>query len=68
MVNNGVAGGFFKSFRGVRLTLFAIVAEHLGKGLHKFVQDCPTFAYNSSGGVIPYLSFADDTLIFTHLS
>nr|XP_027096084.1 uncharacterized protein LOC113715980 [Coffea arabica] len=71
---NGSSAGYFKSSRGVRQgdplspALFLLVAEFLGWGMHHlFCQDESRF-YVSPGLRVPYLAFADDTLVFTRCS
>lgn len=67
---NRVPSGFFKSTLGVQQgdplspTLFLFVAEFLGRGIHHlFLEDESRF-YVSVGPKVPYMAFADDTIIF----
>ncbi|XP_071906033.1 uncharacterized protein [Coffea arabica] len=71
---NGELTGFFKSSRGVRQgdplssTLFLFVAEFLGRGLHQLFSSNKGFRFLSKGGLVPFLAFADDMVIFTRAS
>ena len=71
---NGVPAGFFKSTRGVRQgdplspAFFLVVAEFLGRGIHKLCLDNERRFYVSGGTNVPFLAFADDILIFSRCS
>ncbi|XP_071920627.1 uncharacterized protein [Coffea arabica] len=71
---NGEAAGFFKSSRGLRQgdpvspALFVLIAEFLGRGVHHLLANQPGRLFVSSGTPVPYLTFADDMLIFTRCS
>ncbi|XP_071905711.1 uncharacterized protein [Coffea arabica] len=71
---NGELTGFFKSTRGVRQgdplssTLFLFVSEFLGRGLQRLFSSNPAFRFLSKGGMVPFLAFADDVIIFTRAS
>ncbi|XP_071920617.1 uncharacterized protein [Coffea arabica] len=71
---NGELASFFKSTRGVRQgdplssTLFLFVSEFLGRRLQQLVANTPRFRFLSKGGLVPFLAFADDMVIFTRAS
>ncbi|XP_027155903.1 uncharacterized protein LOC113756420, partial [Coffea eugenioides] len=71
---NGELTSFFKSTRGVRQgdplssTLFLFVSEFLGRRLQQLVANTPRFRFLSKGGLVPFLAFADDMVIFTRAS
>nr|XP_027082211.1 uncharacterized protein LOC113704511 [Coffea arabica] len=71
---NGEPSGFFKSTQGVREgdpfspALFLFVAELLGRGLQQLCATTSGRYYVSVGSRVPYLAFADDTIIFTRCS
>nr|XP_027118574.1 uncharacterized protein LOC113735787 [Coffea arabica] len=71
---NGEPSGYFKSSRGVRQgdplspTLFLFIAEFLGRGLHDLFMAREARFFKASGSRVPYLAFADDTMIFTRCS
>ncbi|XP_027156871.1 uncharacterized protein LOC113758040 [Coffea eugenioides] len=71
---NGELTSFFRSTRGVRQgdplssTLFLFVSEFLGRGLQQLFTNTPGFRFLSKGGLVSFLAFADDMVIFTRAS
>ena len=71
---NGQPIGFFKSSRGVHQGdplspgLFLFVDEFLGWGIQELGRTHMGSRYISTRVKVPYLAFADDTIIFTRCS
>lgn len=71
---SGEQACYFKSFRGVKqgdpfsLGLFIIAAEFLNRAIHHLFSNGFCMFYQSLGGQIPIISFADDTIIFIWLT
>ncbi|XP_071933097.1 uncharacterized protein [Coffea arabica] len=63
-----------RSTRGVRQgdplssTLFLFVSKFLGRGLQRLFTSTPAFRFLSKGGLVSFLAFADDVIIFTRAS
>ena len=66
--------GLFKSSQGVRQgdplspALFLFVAEFLGRGIQQLFEAKKSRYFVTAGPNVPYLAFADDTIIFTRCS
>lgn len=64
----------FKSSRGVRHRgplspiLFLLVVEYMGRGIYHALLSNEKRYFASTRDRVPYLAFADDTIIFTRCS
>ena len=71
---NGEPTRFFQSSQGVQQgdplspSLFLLVAEFLGRGIHHLILQDERGFYVTSEDRIPYLAFANDTIIFVRCS
>ncbi|XP_071920659.1 uncharacterized protein [Coffea arabica] len=46
----------------------SVFVEYLGRGLQNFISEDGSRQYSASGGIVPFLAFADDLIIFTRAS